>query len=573
MARGFTSLQYHMYGPQTGGTNNEGVGDLHQMLSRPTGSEPPFHDAETAARFYLARLFARHGSEAVRSIASEGLDVPGLVLESIEPEPLTNTQLVRFKRAVDGVFVFGALAIVELDEAKDFVSVSAELPSGALTVPSPIPTIAAYAALQGIASLTGCSLTDLAGLPAPELRYFLDATGWHLIYFFVAAPAAPPEFLARAGQRLGSGKRYEALLPRRRFMPVNYLVDAHTGDVVFYYSAVPTAKSGPLPSQLSAEDEDGRSRTFLTRHSPSGYTLHDPLRNIRTVDIASADALDGKAKLPRRAVTVTPRKPVSAAAVSAHANAAQVYDFWESVLHRQGANGKKPPLTLVINCGGATGAEFKNAFATDGKLWFGQVMNAERKLRSKARHLDVIAHEFTHAITENTAGLVYADESGALNESFSDIFGIMIANWATGKFTSTTDWVWELGTNFFEDGRPLRSLAKPASLGDPDHMDKYHHTYLDHGGVHTNCSIHNRAAYLLLRMPDDDGQPALSPEEVALLYYETLRRLPPFAGFTHALCGLVAVASSLWRADPATRAKKITAIRVAYERVGLFESD
>jgi hypothetical protein len=167
VTRGFTSLQYHMYGPQTGGINNEGVGNLRQVLSQPADAELLVRDAETAARFYMARLLGSHRLEAIRGIAAESSDAPGLVLESIESETPINTQLVRFKRAVDGVPVFGALAVVELDQANGFVSASADLPSGALNVPSPVPSIAADAALQGIVRLTDCSQAVLADLPEP----------------------------------------------------------------------------------------------------------------------------------------------------------------------------------------------------------------------------------------------------------------------------------------------------------------------------------------------------------------------------------------------------------------------
>jgi hypothetical protein len=102
---------------------------------------------------------------------------------------------------------------------------------------------------------------------------------------------------------------------------------------------------------------------------------------------------------------------------------------------------------------------------------------------------DIMGHEFTHGVTQAEAGLVYSNESGALNESFSDIFGEMVESWAEGN----CDYL--VGA----DRGAIRSFINPKSYGDPD-------TYLgtnwytgaaDHGGVHTNSSVQNHWFYLL----------------------------------------------------------------------------
>lgn len=104
--------------------------------------------------------------------------------------------------------------------------------------------------------------------------------------------------------------------------------------------------------------------------------------------------------------------------------------------------------------------------------------------------LDVNGHEHTHGVTEHTSNLAYQDESGALNESYSDIFGEMVESWAIG----TPDWIHRA-----EISGGNRSFIDPKSKGHPD-------TYLgtnwysgtsDNGGVHTNSSVQNHWFYLL----------------------------------------------------------------------------
>ncbi|MFT4522847.1 MAG: gliding motility-associated-like protein, partial [Bacteroidia bacterium] len=106
----------------------------------------------------------------------------------------------------------------------------------------------------------------------------------------------------------------------------------------------------------------------------------------------------------------------------------------------------------------------------------------------------VCGHEVSHAVTTNTAGLIYSYESGALNESFSDIFGNAIEFYA-----DSTQFNWRIGEDIITSGNGIRNMANPNTHGDPD---TYKGTYWrtgsgDNGGVHTNSGVQNFWFYLL----------------------------------------------------------------------------
>ncbi len=103
--------------------------------------------------------------------------------------------------------------------------------------------------------------------------------------------------------------------------------------------------------------------------------------------------------------------------------------------------------------------------------------------------LDITGHEFTHGVVETSADLVYANESGALNESYADIFGEMVEAYTLG----TPDW--EVGAEF----GAIRSFSDPSAFGDPDTYQgiNWYAGSLDNGGVHTNSSVQNRWFHLL----------------------------------------------------------------------------
>lgn len=120
--------------------------------------------------------------------------------------------------------------------------------------------------------------------------------------------------------------------------------------------------------------------------------------------------------------------------------------------------------------------------------------------------VDVIGHELTHGVTQYTANLDYQGQSGALNESVSDVFGVLIKQYALGQTADQADWLIGadlLGPNV--TGKALRSMKAPGTAYDDDVLGKdpqpaamkdYVHTTDDNGGVHINSGIPNHAFYL-----------------------------------------------------------------------------
>ena len=126
----------------------------------------------------------------------------------------------------------------------------------------------------------------------------------------------------------------------------------------------------------------------------------------------------------------------------------------------------------------------------DNAFWFSDTiaLGAGGSLNNVAGSLDVMAYEIVHGVIEYSSGLRYENQSGALNESFADIFGAMVDrdNWAVGEDLN---------------GQGIRSLQDPTRFGDSAHMNNFRKLPNtqegDWGGVHTNSGIPNRAYYLL----------------------------------------------------------------------------
>ena len=174
--------------------------------------------------------------------------------------------------------------------------------------------------------------------------------------------------------------------------------------------------------------------------------------------------------------------------VQAHWGAEQTHKYFMQKHNRNSYTGNGTIIQSYVSYG----SNYVNAF------WNGSVMtygDGDGNNYGPLVSLDIVGHEITHGVTEYAANLVYSYESGALNESFSDIFGESIENFGAG----TNDWLMGDQIGAGGSGGALRSMSNPNQFGDPD-------TYLgtnwwtgsgDNGGVHYNSGVQNYWFYLL----------------------------------------------------------------------------
>ena len=185
----------------------------------------------------------------------------------------------------------------------------------------------------------------------------------------------------------------------------------------------------------------------------------------------------------------------------AYAGTEASVDLFRTVFSRDSYDGRGAPTVLTVHYE----RNYDNAFWDGRQLVFG---DGDGKVFERfTKPVDVLAHEFTHAVTQYTAGLTYQGQSGALNESVSDVFASMVKQRLLGQSAQEADWL--IGEGIFMpsiNGRGLRSMSAPGTAYDDPvigkdrqvgSMDDYVDTSEDNGGVHINSGIPNRAFYLV----------------------------------------------------------------------------
>jgi len=189
---------------------------------------------------------------------------------------------------------------------------------------------------------------------------------------------------------------------------------------------------------------------------------------------------------------------------------------------------------------------------------------------SFTRDPDVVAHELTHGVTQHTAGLIYFGQSGALNESMSDVFGTVIQQSIDGSTADDADWLIGndiMGPELF--GEALRSMKAPGTAYDnyimgkdpqPDHMTRYYYGANDNQGVHINSGIPNKVFYLVAM--------DIGTDKAALIWYSTLQRLWPNALFGD-FAYMVADSARLLTKNKQVPVGTTQTVRLALREVGL----
>lgn len=251
------------------------------------------------------------------------------------------------------------------------------------------------------------------------------------------------------------------------------------------------------------------------------------------------------------------------AVVDAHVHVSWTYDYYYKRFGRSGLDNRNGPIDIAVNAvtqqgalslsGADLGSFAVNAFwcgdcgpAGRGIMNFGSGIPAGFVLSSNGRNytyfsgaLDIAAHELTHAVTEATSGLLYRNESGALNESFSDIMGKSVEFFyhQPGSGTGQADYV--IGKDISRGVRPgalsgERSMANPGLYGDPDHYSRKYTGTQDNGGVHINSGIPNHAFYLAIEGGTNrtsglsvQGVGSSNREQIEKVYYRAFTLLMP----------------------------------------------
>ena len=502
-------------------------------------------DPETAARSYL--------DQALASTATPGFTAPlagetpsefkSLGTESV---PLTGTTTVKFRQNFGKIPVYGSLVTVELDDENNLIGINSAL--GAPASVRPLATISAADAVSAVKKYPG-HIKDLKQV-VPRLNYYYDtgASRWRLVFILEDVPVVP------------TTKGPSPVL-------MDYVVDAHSGKVIAALPRTPT-----IAVRGTGVDGLGKSRPIESDKTGSIDLLKDSTLNVQTFDFKFKDPVQQAGALPGTPIKNPPIFPP--AAVSAHANAEAVSLFLRMVLKRNNIDNQGGLMRSSINCvdksDSPDGKQWINAFWNGSQMVYGQRRNGPTYL-SMSVALDVVGHEMFHGVTDMTSRLEYALQPGALNESYSDIFGVIIANQPN---PDPRTWQWQLGAGLQANGSPFRDMSDPTLHGQPAHMKDFkilpNTKNGDSGGVHTNSGIHNKAAYNIL-ISEKGTDLVFKPEEVAALFYLALtQRLSRTSQFADSRAAVLDSARTLFRKlTSAALSEKISAIEAGFSAVGI----
>ena len=359
----------------------------------------------------------------------------------------------------------------------------------------------------------------------------------------------------------------------RRWM--HTFIDANTGDVVLEYNDLKrqTAAVGTGTGVL------GDQKKISTTSTSGRFTADDSLRppTLITFDmqgnLARVEAyLDGRYQ-PTASDLASDSDNVwtDAANLDGHVQLGWTYDYYYKRFGRRGLDDNNAPIFAITHpvsrndlsdpaldynlnafwCGGCgptgRGAMVFGDGLPPGLTFLGQSYDYF------AGALDIVAHELTHGLTDYSSGLIYRNESGALNEAFSDMVatGVEFFYQTPGSGTRQADYL--IGEDVIRPGG-VRSLSNPGAFGDPDHYSRRFTGSEDDGGVHTNSGIPNQAFFLAIEGGTNrtsnlsvQGVGAANRQQIERVFYRAfVLMLPSNATFSTARAATIQAARELY---------------------------
>lgn len=249
------------------------------------------------------------------------------------------------------------------------------------------------------------------------------------------------------------------------------------------------------------------------------YYLADIDRKIMVADYAAFNYQDGKLDF----ITSADNQGWDNNYLITYYNYILAYDYYAD-MNIKSVDGFETPILITVNMCYENGEPDDNAYyygINNGWACFGS-----SQVNCYGEGLDIVAHEFTHGITRNAMmGTKYANETGAINEAYSDIMGNIIEM----SFNETTDQSWLVGEN---TGTTLRSMSDPNAFQQPAYVgDLYYgsnvltaHQFNDNGSVHTNNSLLSHIAYQL-------NASGMSLSDQSKLWFTSIELLTPLADY------------------------------------------
>jgi Zn-dependent metalloprotease len=344
-----------------------------------------------------------------------------------------------------------------------------------------------------------------------------------------------------------------------------YFVDTRDGRIVWHYDSMPKSGvgyslyNGTVPVQslyvppgfLSAAQY---KMIDITHSNNSVYDMNGGINSPTTIFV-DPDNVWGDGTFSNR----------QSAAVDAQYGVSKAWDYFASVFGRRGWDNNG----MEVDCRVHYGSNFNNAFESQGTnyLSFG---DGDGSQFTSLVSLDVVAHEFTHGVTEHTSGLIYANEAGALNESFSDIFGTAV------EFAYKSNANYLIGEQCYTPNTPNDALRDMTNPGIDNYANRLYQGTCsptksnDNCGVHFNSGIMNNAFYLLAAGGANRTSlitvPSIGRRNAEMIFYRALTLyLFPSAKFYDARVATVNAAVDLFGPDSAEH----RAVETAWEAVGV----
>jgi len=388
----------------------------------------------------------------------------------------------------------------------------------------------------------------------------------------------------------------ERLAWHMRFFPNlleqwSYFVDAHSGEILHKLNVVchflpdehstdcyaeKTLSDGPAVA--NGTDLHGITRSIHTYEKDGYFFLIDasrsmfnssqstipdnPVGAIWTIDAQNTPP-DASGNMDLVHLYSSNNSWNNPTAVSAHYNSGKAYEYFSNEHNRNSINGQGGNIISIINVT-EDGDGMDNAFWNGAAMFYGNGESAFYDPLAKA--LDVGGHEMSHGVIQHTANLLYEGQSGALNESFADVFGVLIEdqNWQLGEDV--------VNTNIFLSGA-LRDMSDPHNgtiNGQPGWQPKTMSEYQDlpltpqsdNGGVHINSGIPNYAFYLYAT--------AVGKEAAGDVFYRALNEyLTKSSQFIDLRLAVVQSATDIFGGGSA----QVNSAKNAFDQVEIFNGD